>query len=170
MIAKSLTVRRLGRDDLPAMHELLTVFGEAFDEEETYGAARPDDAYLRNLLGRLASRAPNGNIVVTSPYVLVWRCDLQIRSECQSTPVSRKDVFAGAALTIGSALAIAAMMMIGQSELTKTIGLVMVPGVLSIGAQWTSLRERSTPFRLMVVGGTLGVLFLIGLVAGLASR
>lgn len=93
-----------------------------------------------------------------------------IGSECQSTPVSRKDALIGAALTIGTALTIAAMMTIGQSELTKTIGLVMVPGALGVGAQWTSLRERSTPFRLAVVAGTLGVLFLIGLVAGLALR
>ena len=34
------------------MHGMLTMFGEAFGEVETYGAARPSDAYLRSLLGR----------------------------------------------------------------------------------------------------------------------
>ena len=31
---------------------MLTVFGEAFGEVDTYGADRPGDAYLRRLLGR----------------------------------------------------------------------------------------------------------------------
>jgi aminoglycoside 3-N-acetyltransferase I len=30
---------------------MLTMFGEAFDDAATYGAARPDDAYLARLLG-----------------------------------------------------------------------------------------------------------------------
>lgn len=33
------------------MHGMLTLFGEAFDEVETYGAARPSAAYLERLLG-----------------------------------------------------------------------------------------------------------------------
>jgi aminoglycoside 3-N-acetyltransferase I len=33
------------------MERMLTVFGEAFGEPETYGAARPSAAYLRRLLG-----------------------------------------------------------------------------------------------------------------------
>ena len=33
------------------MDGLLTMFGEAFEEVETYGAARPDAAYLERLLG-----------------------------------------------------------------------------------------------------------------------
>jgi aminoglycoside 3-N-acetyltransferase I len=44
-------IQRLTADDLPRMHALLSVFGEAFDEVDTYGAVRPDDAYLRRLLG-----------------------------------------------------------------------------------------------------------------------
>jgi aminoglycoside 3-N-acetyltransferase I len=32
------------------MHAMLTMFGEAFGEAETYGAARPDDDYLARLL------------------------------------------------------------------------------------------------------------------------
>lgn len=41
---------RIGADDLPRMRELLAVFGEAFDEPETYCRRKPDDAWLRNLL------------------------------------------------------------------------------------------------------------------------
>lgn len=44
-------ILRLGVEDLARMHELLDVFGEAFDERDTYGAARPGDAYLSRLLG-----------------------------------------------------------------------------------------------------------------------
>ena len=33
------------------MHAMLTMFGEAFGEAETYGAARPGDDYLARLLG-----------------------------------------------------------------------------------------------------------------------
>ena len=43
-------VIRLGPTDLGLMHALLTMFGEAFGEPETYGAARPSDDFLRRLL------------------------------------------------------------------------------------------------------------------------
>lgn len=44
-------IRKLGPRDLTLMHGMLTLFGEAFDEVETYGAARPSAAYLERLLG-----------------------------------------------------------------------------------------------------------------------
>ncbi len=47
----SITVQRLGPADLSAMHAMLTMFGEAFGEVVTYGAARPGDDYLARLLG-----------------------------------------------------------------------------------------------------------------------
>lgn len=43
-------VRAIGPDDVGTMHALLDVFGEAFAEIETYGAARPSAGYLRRLL------------------------------------------------------------------------------------------------------------------------
>lgn len=43
-------VRQLFAGDLPAMHALLTVFGEAFEDVPTYSAKRPSDRYLRELL------------------------------------------------------------------------------------------------------------------------
>ena len=47
----SINLQRLGPADLGAMHAMLSMFGEAFGEPETYGAARPSDSYLRQLLG-----------------------------------------------------------------------------------------------------------------------
>ena len=45
------TLRQLGPADLDLMQRVLDLFGEVFDEPETYGAKRPDDAYLARLLG-----------------------------------------------------------------------------------------------------------------------
>ena len=45
------TLRQLGPQDLDAMHALLDTFGEAFEDPEHYGANRPDEPYLRRLLG-----------------------------------------------------------------------------------------------------------------------
>lgn len=44
-------IRHLEAGDVPLMHRLLTLFGEVFDEPDTYSGNRPDDDYLRNLLG-----------------------------------------------------------------------------------------------------------------------
>jgi aminoglycoside 3-N-acetyltransferase I len=43
-------VRVLTPVDLVTMHALLELFGEAFEEPDTYGAARPQAAYLERLL------------------------------------------------------------------------------------------------------------------------
>lgn len=45
------TVRQLAPDDLALFGALLTTFGQAFGEAETYGAARPSEGYIRRLLG-----------------------------------------------------------------------------------------------------------------------
>lgn len=44
------TVHQLGAEDERLMDGMLTLFGEAFDDAETYGARRPPPAYLRQLL------------------------------------------------------------------------------------------------------------------------
>lgn len=46
------TVRTLASDDASLMNAMLDVFGEAFEDLETYGAARPGASYLARLLGR----------------------------------------------------------------------------------------------------------------------
>jgi aminoglycoside 3-N-acetyltransferase I len=45
------SIRRLTRGDLELMDALLTMFGEAFNEVDTYGAKRPNATYLKELLG-----------------------------------------------------------------------------------------------------------------------
>jgi aminoglycoside 3-N-acetyltransferase I len=43
-------VQVLGGDDIATMRAMLRMFGEAFNEPDTYNAAQPDDAYLKELL------------------------------------------------------------------------------------------------------------------------
>ncbi len=45
------TLHQLGPDDLGLMAQLLDLFGGVFEEPQTYGAKRPDDAYMARLLG-----------------------------------------------------------------------------------------------------------------------
>jgi aminoglycoside 3-N-acetyltransferase I len=65
--APSFVVRRLTADDIDAFRELLAVFGQAFDELDTYTAAQPDSGYLRGLLGGeqfIALAAVEGGAVI----------------------------------------------------------------------------------------------------------
>lgn len=57
------------------MRELLSLFGRAFDDVETYSAYQPDDGYLENLLGSetfiaIAALAENTAIGGLAGYVL----------------------------------------------------------------------------------------------------
>ena len=45
------SIRQLAPSDVPLMQSLMTVFGEVFDEKQTYCAARPSSNYLTQLLG-----------------------------------------------------------------------------------------------------------------------
>ena len=47
----SIDIHHLTSNDVPLMKALLTTFGEAFNEMETYTAKRPSEEYLRRLLG-----------------------------------------------------------------------------------------------------------------------
>jgi aminoglycoside 3-N-acetyltransferase I len=46
------SICQLSANDLPLMEGLLAVFGEAFDEVDTYSSSRPSSAYLKRLLSR----------------------------------------------------------------------------------------------------------------------
>jgi aminoglycoside 3-N-acetyltransferase I len=46
----SYRVQALGGNDVAALREILATFGEAFDDEQTYRQAQPNDAYLEELL------------------------------------------------------------------------------------------------------------------------
>ena len=47
----SVDIHHLTSNDIPLIDALLTTFGEAFNEVETYTAKRPSEEYLRRLLG-----------------------------------------------------------------------------------------------------------------------
>lgn len=46
----SFSIRELRSGDLRYMHDLLTMFGEAFEDVQTYSGNRPSDEYLTKLL------------------------------------------------------------------------------------------------------------------------
>jgi aminoglycoside 3-N-acetyltransferase I len=61
------SVRQIAPNDLALMDALLTTFGDAFDDVDTYNAKRPSPSYLRRLLGSdyfIALVALKGNEVV----------------------------------------------------------------------------------------------------------
>jgi aminoglycoside 3-N-acetyltransferase I len=69
------TVRQLTPEDLPQLEAMLTLFGAAFAEPETYNHARPSPAYLTRLLVQdhfIALAAFSGDEVVgaIAAYVL----------------------------------------------------------------------------------------------------
>lgn len=78
------SIEVLGPDDLARMHALLDLFGEVFDEPDTYGARRPGADYLRRLLGGdsfIALAAVDGDAVVGGLAAYELRKFEQQRSE-----------------------------------------------------------------------------------------
>ena len=66
-MSPNFSIHQLTSADLPMMHSLLSMFGEAFNDIDAYGANRPDAAYLQKLLGRdnfIALTAAKGGEVV----------------------------------------------------------------------------------------------------------
>ena len=106
---ETFSVRLLGPNDVHIMGQMLTTFGEAFEDVETYGARRPSSEYLARLLGSdtfVALAALKGDAVVgrvaagrswryylpyASTYVRYWRCIdayglLEAPGVCQEHP------------------------------------------------------------------------------------
>lgn len=78
------TIRRLASGDVVLMDAMLTVFGEAFEEVETYGQARPGVAYLERLLGSetfIAIAALKNGVVIGGLAAYELRKFEQERSE-----------------------------------------------------------------------------------------
>lgn len=50
-LSEDIAIQQIGPDDVELMEALLGVFGQAFEEPETYDTARPSSDYLRRLLG-----------------------------------------------------------------------------------------------------------------------
>ncbi|HSX62526.1 MAG TPA: AAC(3)-I family aminoglycoside N-acetyltransferase [Tahibacter sp.] len=77
-------VRALGADDVATMEDLLTLFGEVFDDVPTYCGKRPDATYLSRLLGSdgfMAIAALKGRDVVGGLAAYVLHKFEQARSE-----------------------------------------------------------------------------------------
>lgn len=77
-------VQRLSAGDVELSHGLLTMFGEAFEDLETYGAKRPSAAYLKELLSSptlVALVALKGEQVVAGLVAYELRKLEQERSE-----------------------------------------------------------------------------------------
>ncbi len=66
-LSEPISIQQLFANDLALMEELLTVFGEAFEEVDTYSSSRPNGAYLQRLLGRdyfiALAALKNGSVV-----------------------------------------------------------------------------------------------------------
>lgn len=90
-------VHVLTREDLGSMRGMLAMFGEAFEDRESYLSAQPDDAYLAGLLSSsafIAIAATSGSSVVggLAAYVLpkfeqvrkeIYLYDLAVSSTCR---------------------------------------------------------------------------------------
>lgn len=50
-LSDSFHIQQLGPGDLPLMQAMMTTFGIAFGDVQTYTTARPGEAYFRRLLG-----------------------------------------------------------------------------------------------------------------------
>jgi aminoglycoside 3-N-acetyltransferase I len=77
-------IRRLMPGDLAFIDGLLTMFGEAFEDEQTYGSKRPSAGYLNELLASppfIALAALNGEQVVGGLVAYELRKLEQERSE-----------------------------------------------------------------------------------------
>src|SRR5918996_573724 len=73
--ATPLSIRALGPDDTAMMRAMLTMFGKAFHQVQTYSSSQPSTAYLERLLGSdtfIALAALKGDEVVggIAAYVL----------------------------------------------------------------------------------------------------
>ena len=96
-------IRVLGADDVHRMDALCAMFGEAFDERDTYTGARPDPAYTARLLasdGFIAIAAMRGDAVIggLAAYVLpkfeqarseVYLYDLAVDAACRRRGIAR---------------------------------------------------------------------------------
>jgi aminoglycoside 3-N-acetyltransferase I len=65
--ARPFAIRTIGPDDIPLMHHMLRMFGDAFGDAESYASRPPTDGYLSRLLASehfIALVASKGDAVV----------------------------------------------------------------------------------------------------------
>jgi aminoglycoside 3-N-acetyltransferase I len=67
------SIRQLTPYDVALMEAMLMTFGKAFDDVETYSAARPSTDYLKRLLGSdhfiALAALKNGEVLAVSPHM-----------------------------------------------------------------------------------------------------
>ncbi|MDB5710286.1 MAG: aac(3)-I [Sphingomonas bacterium] len=81
---KDYRLRQLGAGDVASMEKLTEMFGQAFEEPESYGVAPPGEAYLERLLARdhfIALAAFDGDDLVGGLVAYVLDKFEQQRSE-----------------------------------------------------------------------------------------
>lgn len=85
MAARTSTrIVQLGQADVGRMHDMMSLFGEVFNEPATYDSARPDDGYLESLLGGehfISLAAVDGDRVIGGMVAYVLPKFEQPRSE-----------------------------------------------------------------------------------------
>lgn len=80
----SFSILHLTAGDTETFRDLLAMFGEVFEEKETYCGAQPDSAYLKDLLGSetfIALAALEGDRVIGGLAAYVLKKFEQARSE-----------------------------------------------------------------------------------------
>ncbi len=78
------SIQQLGPSDAPRMAQMLSMFGDAFEDVDTYGAQRPSPQYMARLLGSdtfIALAATKGEAVVGGIAAYQLRKFEQERSE-----------------------------------------------------------------------------------------
>jgi len=82
--AGSFAVSQLGPGDAAALREMIAVFGDAFEEPETYRGSQPGTEYLERLLGSecfIAVAASDGGTIIGALTAYELRKYEQERSE-----------------------------------------------------------------------------------------
>jgi aminoglycoside 3-N-acetyltransferase I len=77
-------IRQLGAEDVSLIYEMLAMFGDAFDDADTYNGRRPSPQYLQSLLASesfIALVALDGDVIVGGIAAYELRKFEQERSE-----------------------------------------------------------------------------------------
>ena len=89
-------VKALGADDVPAMRQMLALFGKAFDDLPTYTGNQPDDAYLTDLLARNTFIAIGAFVAAyVLPKFEQTRAELYIYDLAVGEPYRRRGIATG---------------------------------------------------------------------------
>ena len=91
-------IQTLSSADIGTMRQMLAMFGEAFDERETYTASQPSDGYLQDLLSSgtfVAVAATSGGKVIGGLAAYFLRKFEQARTEIYIYDLAVDEAFRG---------------------------------------------------------------------------